>query len=162
MGGSNNANVQDVLSFIGFDAFAELIEASLEIVNDQPISICKLKLSRRYKLSSEREEQIETWNVKLTKQTLRQFDDQIRSYFSMNDGETLLPRVEEFKNLLRDTETLSNMTPNSFIGTRLTGQDGAENEVVGYVNYLLKSERLLFCPLVRAFLKFDRAVETGG
>ena len=81
----------------------------------------------------------------------------------MHDGDQLLPKLDEFKAILRDSETLSNMTPSSFVNMRLTGKDdiGADQEIVSYINQILKVDRLVFCPLVRSFLRFDNAVDQG-
>ena len=61
------------LSFIRFSVKCTLLDSSLEIVNDQPTTLYRIRITKHYNLVKEREPLIEYHDVKVIKQTLRLF-----------------------------------------------------------------------------------------
>ena len=102
--------------------------------------------------------------MRLVGRTLQTFHQQLLEYFDNLDCNSLLPLPR--LDALTDFDNVSNNTPNSYLvlsqgltegNEASTVQDAA---VIRYVNRLLSNERLLFCPLIRGFLKFDSSTKS--
>jgi len=84
------------------------------------------------------------------KQTLKAFHSQLEEYFGNLNTAELLPSLGE-------SDGMSSNTPNSYLIPRSSSSAFEQEDafVLRYINHLLSNERLLFCPLVREFLRFD-------
>lgn len=63
------------LQFINFNCSCSVIESNLEIINDEPCMQHKLRITKAYQLSTDKEPVKESFDVKLTLSTLKMFHE---------------------------------------------------------------------------------------
>ena len=64
-----------VLVFVKFAAMCELISSDIEMINAIPTAVHKLQIKREYKLSKEKENIRESYQIKLELKTLVEFNN---------------------------------------------------------------------------------------
>jgi len=91
----------------------------------------------------------------VVRKTLKLFLWQLSEYFGNLDTSILLPRLGENEGEGQSSIT-SSLMPGGKMGLSDSENPQAEEaQVMAFITQLLQVERLLFCPLVRAFLMFD-------
>lgn len=138
---------QSCLSFLNFSVQCHLLDSSLEIVDDQPLMLYRIKIVKTF-LTANNQSTTETHIVNLQKKILYLFYEQLCEYFGSS------------KHILPDfnwnfSQSDSRRTPYSG-GMHENHEDEGEG-MVDFLNQVLKKEKALFCPLLRCFLNFDKS-----
>lgn len=145
------------LEFINFSFKCIGIRSMIEIVDDQPTTLYRARLIKRYVLISNKDPIIEVHDVKFVLSTLRNFHAQLQEYFGNLNQDNLIPPFV----IKAEEQGVSSQSPLTYLQgnmlSEISQHDGStsDDKIVEYLNSLFTVERILFCPFVRQFFKLD-------
>lgn len=144
------------LEFINFSIVCVGIRSMVEIVDDQPTTLYRARLVKKYVLMSYKDPITELHDIKFVIPTLRNFHSQLQEYFGNLKTEGLIPRFA----IQADDVGVSSQSPLTYLNGHIMSDvsqvdTSTDDKIVEYLNSLFAVERILFCPFVRQFFKLD-------